>query len=154
MNKAFLIGRLTRDPELRQTGSNIPVANFSIAVNRTFTNASGEREADFINVIVWRKAAENVKNYLNKGSLVGIDGRIQTRTYQTNNGETRYVTEVVAERVQFLESKAQSQNRGQGSNSYNNSESAPAMNAGEDPFANFGDNIEMNDIASDDDLPF
>lgn len=154
MNKAFLIGRLTRDPELRQTGSNIPVANFTVAVNRTFTNASGEREADFINVIVWRKQAENVKNYLNKGSLVGIDGRIQTRTYQANNGETRYVTEVVADRVQFLESKAQSQNRGQSSNSYNYSETAPAMNAGEDPFANFGENIEMNDIASDDDLPF
>ena len=87
MNKVFLIGRLTRDPELRYTGSNIPVASFTVAVNRTFTNAQGEREADFIPVVVWRKQAENVKNYLNQGSQVAIDGRIQTRSYDDTDGK-------------------------------------------------------------------
>jgi len=105
MNKVFLIGRLTRDPELRYTSSNIPTASFSIAVNRNFTNQNGEREADFINIVVWRKQAENIKNYLSKGSQVAIDGRIQTRTYDAQDGSKRYVTEVVADNVQFLDSK-------------------------------------------------
>ena len=104
MNKVFLIGRLTRDPELRYTGNNTPVATFSIAVNRNFTNQSGEREADFINIIVWRKQAENIKNYVKKGSQVAIDGRIQTRNYE-QDGVKRYVTEVVADNVQFLDTK-------------------------------------------------
>ena len=102
MNKVFLIGRLTRDPELRYTGSNIPTAQFSIAVNRPFTNQSGEREADFINVIVWRKQAENCKNYLTKGSQVAIEGRIQTRNYDGQDGRKVYVTEVVADNVEFI----------------------------------------------------
>lgn len=87
MNKVFLIGRLTRDPELRYTGNNTAVASFSIAVNRNFTNQSGEREADFINIVVWRKQAENVKNYLTQGSQVAIDGRIQTRSYDDQDGK-------------------------------------------------------------------
>ena len=110
MNKVFLIGRLTRDPELRYTGSNIPVATFSIAVNRNYSNQQGEREADFINIVVWRKQAENVKNYLTQGSQVAIDGRIQTRSYDDNNGQKRYVTEVVADNVEFLGSKNSSNN--------------------------------------------
>lgn len=81
MNKVFLIGRLVRDPELRYTSSNIAVATFSLAVNRPFADQSGERGTDFINIVVWRKQAENVKNYLNQGSQVAIDGRIQTRSY-------------------------------------------------------------------------
>ena len=87
MNKVFLIGRLTRDPELRYTGNNTAVATFSIAVNRNFSNQNGEREADFINIVVWRKQAENVKNYLTQGSQVAIDGRIQTRSYDDQNGK-------------------------------------------------------------------
>ena len=110
MNKVFLIGRLTRDPELRYTGSNTAVATFSLAVNRNFTNANGEREADFINIVVWRKQAENVKNYLSQGSQVAIDGRIQTRSYDDQNGQKRYVTEVVADNVEFLGSKGSSNN--------------------------------------------
>ena len=102
MNKVVLIGRLTRDPELRYTGSNIPVATFSLAVNRNFTNQQGEREADFINIVVWRKQAENVKNYLSQGSQVAIDGRIQTRTYDDQNGQRRYITEVVADNIEFI----------------------------------------------------
>ena len=89
MNKVFLIGRLTRDPELRYTGSNTAVASFSLAVNRNFTNQSGEREADFINIVVWRKQAENVKNYLSQGSQVAIDGRIQTRSYDDADGNRK-----------------------------------------------------------------
>ena len=107
MNKVFLIGRLTRDPELRYTGNNTAVASFSIAVNRNFTNQSGEREADFINIVVWRKQAENVKNYLTQGSQVAIDGRIQTRSYDDQDGKKRYVTEVIADNVEFLGSKGQ-----------------------------------------------
>ena len=116
MNKVFLIGRLTRDPELRYTSSNIPVASFSIAVNRTFANQNGEREADFINIVVWRKQAENCKNYLNQGSQVAIDGRIQTRNYEDQNGQKRYVTEVVADNVQFLDTKAAREQREESSN--------------------------------------
>ena len=105
MNKVVLIGRLTRDPELRYTGSNTPVATFSLAVNRNFQNQNGEREADFINIVVWRKQAENVKNFLTQGSQVAVEGRIQTRTYDDQNGQKRYITEVVADNVEFLGSR-------------------------------------------------
>ena len=110
MNKVFLIGRLTRDPELRYTGSNLPVATFSLAVNRNYTTQSGEREADFINIVVWRKQAENVKKYLSQGSQVAIEGRIQTRSYDDNNGQKRYVTEVIADNVEFIGSRSSSNN--------------------------------------------
>ena len=106
MNKVILIGRLTRDPELRYTGSNTPVATFSLAVNRSFTNQNGEREADFINCVVWRKLAETAKNYLSQGSQVAVEGRIQTRKYQNDKGENKYVTEILVENVEFLESKS------------------------------------------------
>ena len=116
MNKVFLIGRLTRDPELRYTGNNTPVASFSLAVNRNFTNQQGEREADFFNITVWRKQAENVKKYCTKGSLVAVEGRIQTGSYE-KDGQRVYTTDVVADSVQFLESKAQSENRMSSDNS-------------------------------------
>ena len=106
MNKVILIGRLTRNPELRYTGSNTPVATFSLAVNRPFTNQNGEREADFINCVVWRKLAETVKNYLFQGSQVAVEGRIQTRKYQNDKGENKYITEILAENVEFLDSKS------------------------------------------------
>lgn len=161
MNKVVLIGRLTRDPELRYTGSNIPVATFSIAVNRNFSNQSGEREADFINIVVWRKQAENVKNYLTQGSQVAIDGRIQTRTYDGNDGQKRYVTEVVADNVEFLGSKNSSNNSNSMSGSTKGSaeptpydfggKSEPkGTNVDSNPFADFGSSIEI----SDDELPF
>lgn len=105
MNKVFLIGRLVRDPELRYTSSNIPTATFTLAVDRNFTNQNGEKEADFINIVVWKKFAENVKKYLAKGSLIAIGGRIQTRSYDNEKGEKRYVTEVVAEKITFLDTK-------------------------------------------------
>lgn len=105
LNKVCLVGRLTRDPELRYLGNGTPVANFTLAVNRTFKNRNGERDADFINIVVWRKQAENCANYIGKGSLVSIAGRIQTRSYDGADGQKRYVTEVVADEVQFLDSK-------------------------------------------------
>lgn len=163
MNKVVLIGRLTRDPELRYTGNNTPVASFSLAVNRNYSNQQGEREADFINIVVWRKQAENVKNYLTQGSQVAIDGRLQTRTYDDQNGQRRYITEVIADNVEFLGSRNSSNN----SNNMNNTSSA-ATNEGptpydfadnaspkgtdvdSNPFADFGANIEI----SDDELPF
>lgn len=109
LNRVLLVGRLTKDPELRYTPSGVATATFTLAVNRTFTNQSGEREADFINVVVWRRPAENVANFLKKGSLAGVDGRLQTRNYEGQDGKRIYVTEVVAESVQFLEPKSNNQ---------------------------------------------
>ena len=105
MNKAILIGRLTRDPELRTTPTGRNVCQFSIAVNRTYTSASGEREADFINCVVWDKQAENLARYQKKGNQIAVDGRIQTRNYDDKDGKKVYVTEVVAEEAYFADSK-------------------------------------------------
>ncbi len=117
MNRVVLVGRLTKDPELRYTPSGVAVATFTLAVNRTFTNQSGEREADFINCVIWRRPAENVANFLKKGSLAGVDGRVQTRNYEGQDGKRVYVTEVVAESVQFLEPRnANDQQRSGGGN--------------------------------------
>lgn len=150
INRVVLVGRLTKDPELRYTPNGVAVTNFRLAVNRPFTNQNGEREADFINVIVWRKAAENVANYLHKGSLAGVDGRIQTRNYEGQDGKTVYVTEVVADSVQFLEPK-NSSNNNQDFNNNNAGNNNPfgGGNQFNDPFSN----STPIDI-SDDDLPF
>lgn len=161
MNKIFLIGRLTRDPELRYTGSNTPVATFSLAVNRNFSNQNGEREADFINIVVWRKQAENVKNYLSQGSQVAIEGRLQTRTYDDNNGQKRYITEVIADNVEFLGSKNSSNhsnstnttatnNTGPTPYDFGSSPQTKGTDVDSNPFADFGSSIEI----SDDELPF
>ena len=152
MNKAFLIGRLTRDPELRYSSSNAAIANFSIAIDRQYTNGQGQRETDFINIVVWRKQAENVKKYITKGSLVAVEGRIQTGSYE-KDGQRVYTTDVVADNVQFLETKAQSQNRPvedsvTPADFANNSVKPTDMN--EEVFADFGDAIEI----SDDDIAF
>lgn len=109
INRTVLVGRLTRDPELKYTNSGRAVASFNIAVNRQFTNSQNEREADFINCVIWNKTAENFCNFTHKGSLVGIDGRIQTRSYENQQGTRIYVTEVVAENFSLLESKNSNQ---------------------------------------------
>lgn len=106
INSTVLVGRLTRDPELKYTGNNVAVASFSLAVNRNFKDANGEREADFINCVIWRQQAENLTNWAKKGALIGITGRIQTRSYENQQGQRVYVTEVVAENFQMLESRA------------------------------------------------
>ena len=110
MNKVTLIGRLTKDPELRYTSSNIAVASFTLAVDRGYTSPNGERQADFLNIVVWRKPAENVKKFLTKGSQVAVDGSIQTRSYE-KDGSKKYITEVVAENFSLLESKKVTESR-------------------------------------------
>ena len=102
MNKVILIGRLTRDPEMRTTPSGVATTSFSIAVQRNYANAQGDREADFINCVAWRKQAENIAKYCTKGSQVAVDGRIQTRNYDAQDGTKRYVTEVIADNVTIL----------------------------------------------------
>lgn len=152
MNKVMLIGRITRDPELRYTSSNIPSVRFTLAVNRPFENQNGERETDFINIIVWRKQAENVKKYVSKGSLVAVEGRIQTGSYE-KDGQRVYTTDVVADNVQFLESKSQSQSRQEEMTPADfafNNDSAQTTDMSEEVFADFGDSIEI----SDDDIAF
>ena len=103
MNHIILIGRLTKDPELRYTPQGVAVANFDLAVDRPTTNANGERETDFIRIVAWQKTAENCANYLKKGRLVAVEGRLQIRSYETQDGQKRRVAEVVASYVQFLE---------------------------------------------------
>lgn len=152
INRVVLVGRLTKDPDLRYTPSGAAVARFTLAVNRTFSNAAGEKETDFINCTVWRKQAENTANFLKKGSLAGIEGRIQTGSYEGQDGKRVYTTEVVADSVQFLEPKSSSQNRTSNSESggnetnFNQSENFHR----EDPFNRGNGPIEV----SDDDLPF
>jgi single-strand DNA-binding protein len=143
MNRVILVGRLTKDPELRYTPSGVAVATFTLAINRTYTNQQGEREADFINVVVWRKPAENVANYLKKGSLAGVDGRLQTRSFEGQDGKRVYVTEVVADSVQFLEPKGTQQQNTR--NDYK-----PPKDDYNDPFMNDGQPIDIDDSS----LPF
>lgn len=152
LNRVVLVGRLTKDIELRYTSSNVAVAQFTIAVNRTFSNQSGEREADFVNCVAWRNQAENMSKYVKKGALIGVDGRIQTRSYDDATGKRVYVTEVVADSVQFLEPKGSQ--RAQTQSVANEFDTVV-------PPAQFGGSAEtMNndfDLAldiSDDDLPF
>lgn len=123
INNVVLVGRLTKDPELRYTTSGAAVATFTLAVNRNFTNQNGDREADFINCVIWRKPAETMANYAKKGTLLGITGRIQTRNYENQQGQRVYVTEVVADNFQLLESRQQSEQRQQSGGSYNNNSS-------------------------------
>ena len=110
LNNVVLVGHMTRDAELRYTPSNQAVATFTLAVNRNFKNQDGEREADFINVVIWRQQAENLANWVKKGALIGVTGRIQTRSYDNQQGQRVYVTEVVAESFQLLESRRQQSN--------------------------------------------
>lgn len=169
INRVVLVGRLTKDPEYKVTPSGVSVATFTLAINRNFTNAQGERQADFINCIVFRKQAENVNNYLNKGSLAGVEGRLQSRSYDNQEGRKVFVTEVICDSVQFLEPKNSQNNANsnaqqtnynqttntssyqnnvaQGQNNANNGYTQPPQN---NPFANATGPIEI----SDDSLPF
>lgn len=153
MNNVSLVGRITKDPELRTITNGNVTTNITVAVNRRFTNASGEREADFISCVVWNKQAENVCKYCSKGSLVGVTGRIQTRSYDGQDGKKVYVTEVVADNVSFLGSKNQNPNDIPGDiENTNPVESHPieTSDVSEDPFKDFGSEV----VLSDDDLPF
>ena len=156
MNKAILIGRLTKDPELRTTPTGRNVCQFSVAVSRNFTNANGEREADFINCVVWDKQAENLVKYQKKGNQIAVEGRIQTRNYDDKDGKKVYVTEILASNISFLDSKGTGAT---GNTSFNNLSEPPMVDTSsnnmetvsveKDPFEAFGDSIEI----SDNDLP-
>lgn len=150
LNSVCLVGRLTRDPELKYTTSNIAVATFSLAVNRNFKDANGERETDFINCVIWRQQAENLANWAKKGALIGITGRIQTRSYENQQGQRVYVTEVVAENFQMLESRA-AREGGNANVGYNQQPQQQAPNFARES-SQFG-NANPMDI-SDDMLPF
>ena len=157
MNKVLLVGRLTRDPELRTTPSGMAVTRFTIAVSQNFTNKNGERGADFINCSAWGRQADNISKYCHKGSLVSAEGRIRTGSYDAQDGTKRYTTEVVCDTVNFLSSKnntdGMSTNRE--SSPMPNDDVIPDMNLEsadltEDPFKSFGEEITL----SSDDLPF
>lgn len=148
MNKVVLIGRLTKDPELRYTQGGTAVANFTLAVNRRFANQSGEREADFVNCVAWQKAAEFVANYFHKGQQMALEGRLQVSSYDGNDGQRRWKTEIVAEHIEFCGSKAN------GSNGNTNG-SAGSANTGNgssssDPQLGWGEEV----VFDDQDLPF
>lgn len=145
LNNVSLVGRTTRDVELRYTPSNVAVATFTLAVNRTFKNENGERETDFINCVMWRQQAENLANWAKKGALIGITGRIQTRSYDNQQGQRVYVTEVVAEQFQLLESRnSQGQQGNQGQRAQTQQETP-----------DFSRSATTNPLdISDDDLPF
>lgn len=153
INRVVLVGRMTRDPELRRTGNGTPVTSFSLAINRNFSNVNGERQTDFINCVVWNKAAENVKNYCFKGSLVGVEGRLQSRTYDAQDGSRRSVVEVVCDSVQFLESRQARERNTQpqidtsNQSFYNNNDSS-------NDFGSDFDNISNAFDIMDDDIQF
>ncbi len=153
MNKVFLIGRLSRDPELRHTTSGMAVCQINVAISRRGA-AGKEPETDFINVVVWDKQAENVSKYLAKGRQVAVEGRIQTRNYDNNEGKKVYVTEVIASNVEFLGS-ASDNSRSQSESEENPFDTMPidepsGTSIDNDPFASFGEKVEI----SDNDLPF
>lgn len=159
MNNVAMIGRLTRDPELKYTSTGVAVTQFSLAVARDFSSKNGERETDFINCVAWQKPAETLANYVKKGSLIGVVGRIQTRNYENNQGQKVYVTEVVVERFNFLEKKDDNQQQGNqqfgnqqsfgGNQQYNNQQNFNNQQS----FGNqnpFGGSVEIGS----NDLPF
>lgn len=155
INRVVLVGRLTKDPELKYTQSGVAVCRFTLAVNRTFSNQAGEREADFINCVTWRKQAENTDNFLRKGSLTGIEGRIQTSSFDGQDGKRVFMTEVVADSVQFLEPRSSNSSNqggqasgGASTSSYQQTSQQSYTRTKDDPF-NSGP-VEV----SDDDLPF
>lgn len=152
INNVVLVGRLTKDADLRYTANGTGVATFTLAVNRNFTNQDGNRDADFINCVIWRKSAETLANYAKKGTLLGVIGRIQTRSYENQQGQRVYVTEVVAENFQLLESRS-AQNTNASTNSsgnydQSNKNSVPDFGRDNNPFS--GSSIDIGD----DDLPF
>lgn len=156
MNKVLLVGRLTRDPELRTTPGGMAVTRFTIAVSQNFTNKNGERGADFINCSAWGRQADNISKYCRKGTLVSAEGRIRTGSYDAQDGTKRYTTEVVCDTVNFLSTKSgtSNDNMARVENSFQDDmiSSTPMETADltEDPFKSFGEEITL----SSDDLPF
>lgn len=153
INRVVLVGRLTRDPELRKTPSGASVCSYTLAVNRT-RKAEGQPDADFINCVSWNKTAELMNQYLSKGALIGIEGRIQTRNYDNQNGQKVYVTEVITDSVQFLESKQKAQqNQNNMENGAYYQQQSPQYTQPQQSQSYGFDSNDTLDIASDD-LPF
>lgn len=169
LNKAILIGRFTRDPELRSTPQGTSTCSFTIAVDRNYVSAGAERQADFISCVAWRQTAEFISKYFSKGNLICIEGTIQTRNWKGNDGVTHYVTEVVVDRAYFVESKKSREQNNQGysqpadygqqpygaQNSYSQQQPYPQQSAqsyNDSPFGSLPD--PMSPLAADDDLPF
>lgn len=150
INNVVLVGRLTRDPELRFTSNGSAVATFNLAVNRNFTNQDGEREADFVNCVIWRKPAETLANYAKKGTLIGVVGRIQTRDYENQQGQKVFVTEVVCDNFQLLEKKDSSESQSNNSSMNQESSSFNQNNQANNDMFGGSSQIDIND----DDLPF
>lgn len=155
MNKVLLVGRLTRDPELRTTPSGIAVTRFTIAVSQNYTNKNGERGADFINCSAWGRQADNISKYCRKGTLVSAEGRIRTSSYDAQDGTKRYTTEVVCDTVNFLSTKNSGNTSSTSDDFMNDFDSMSNMpmetaDLTEDPFKSFGEEITL----SSDDLPF
>ncbi|MGE7131187.1 single-stranded DNA-binding protein [Lysinibacillus xylanilyticus] len=168
INRVVLVGRLTKDPELRYAPNGVATCRFTVAVNRTFQNQQGDREADFINCVAWRKQAENLANFQRKGNLIGVEGRIQTGSYEGQDGKRIYTTDVVADSIQFLEPNRGSESTQNGSNVRSDTNRGATSQNGsggykqpqntqpnytrvdEDPFANSKGPVEV----SEDDLPF
>ena len=150
MNRVTLVGRITKDPELRRTNSNIPYCLFTLAVNRRYQNKDGERQADFISCVAWRQTAELLARYITKGRQIGIDGQIQSRTYDDQSGVRHYVTEVLCDSITFLDSKRQADNDPyrQDYQQYDNYNDTNKQNTYEDPFT------DINSDISNDDFPF
>lgn len=149
MNKIILIGRLTKEPELKYTQSGTAVASFNLAVDRKFTNQNGDREADFINCVAWNKTAEFISEYFHKGKQMALEGRLQVRSYDGNDGQRHWVTEVVAEQVEFVGSKNDS-NSNRSSGGTGNTSGSTGNGSGNDPYAGLGQEV----IFDDQDLPF
>lgn len=150
INRVVLLGRLTKDPELRYTPSGVAVATFTLAVDRRFSNQQGERETDFIFIVAWRQLAELCANYLKKGQQAAVEGRLQTRSYENRDGQKVYVTEVVADNVQFLSPPRSAQTPGFERTAPAYGIEAQKKQPHDDPFADDGQEIDL----SDDDLPF
>ena len=148
MNKVILIGRLARDPEMRTTAGGTNVTRFTVAVTRTYQDQNGERTADFINCVAWRRQAENIAKYCTKGTQVAIEGRIQTGSYDTQDGTKRYTTDIICDNVTFLGSKNSTE--ASSVTKPDMDSPLPSSDITEDPFKDFGEEIEL----SDDDLPF
>lgn len=150
LNRVVLVGRMTRDPELRRTGNGTAVTSFTIAMNRNFTSQNGERQADFIPCVVWNKAAENTARYCSKGSLVGVDGRLQSRQYENQDGRKVTVVEVICDSVQFINTKSV---QNQGATQQNNANTYNYMDSQEQSVQSQFDGFNSYDIL-DDDLQF
>lgn len=151
MNKVVLVGRLTAKPELRYTPQNTAYTRFSVAVNRNFTNAEGKRDADFINVVAWRKQAETISKYFDKGNLIALEGRLQTGSYDDKDGNKRYTVDVALDNFEFVESKAAKEQLANSNYNeptpYDYQENTPqiGVNVENDPFAEFGDSVSIDD---------